>query len=298
MGSGHHHSSTNARRIAIALALTGTFLVAEVIGGILTGSLALISDAAHMFTDTIGLGIALAAIKIGERPADTRRTFGYQRFEILAAAVNAILLFGVAAYILWEGYQRLMRPQEIAPLAMLVVAALGLVVNMIAMRLLQDGKDSSLNVKGAYLEVWSDFLGSVGVILAAIVIWFTDWKWVDPIIAIGIGFWVLPRTWTLLRETLNILLEGVPEGLNYEAIAGSLRSTTGVESIHDLHIWALSSETPSISAHLVVSANTSYDAARKEASTRLSREFGIEHVTLQIEAADCRDASKAVAVFH
>lgn len=297
MAAGHEHGSANARRIALALALTGTFLVAEVVGGILTGSLALISDAAHMFTDTVGLGIALAAIKIGQRPADNRRTFGYQRFEILAAAVNAVLLFGVAAYILWEGYQRLRQPQEIQSLVMLGIAALGLGVNLVAMRLLRDGKDASLNVKGAYLEVWSDFLGSVGVILAAIIIWLTDWKWVDPIIAIGIGLWVLPRTWTLLRETVNILLEGVPDGLDYAALATALAATKGVQSIHDLHVWALSSDQPSLSAHLVVDAGISYDTVRMDAAARLAREFKIEHVTLQVEAADCRTAS-AEARWH
>lgn len=288
MAAGHEHTSSNARLIAIALALTGTFLIAEVVGGILTGSLALISDASHMFTDTVGLSIALAAIRIGQRPADTRRTFGYQRFEILAAAANAILLFGVAVYILWEGYQRLIRPQEIRSLAMLGVATLGLIVNIIAMRLLSDRKDASLNVKGAYLEVWSDFLGSVGVILAALVIWVTNWKWVDPIIAIAIGLWVLPRTWTLLRETLNILLEGVPDGIDYNAIATALASVTKVQSLHDLHIWALSSDKPSLSAHLVVAAGANYDSVRSEATSLLSQQFRIEHVTLQIEATDCR----------
>jgi cobalt-zinc-cadmium efflux system protein len=290
MAAGHEHTTSNARLIAIALALTGTFLVAEVVGGILTGSLALISDASHMFTDTVGLAIALAAIRIGQRPADTRRTFGYQRFEILAAAANAILLFGVAAYILWEGYQRLIRPQEIQSLAMLGVATLGLIVNIIAMRLLSDRKDASLNVKGAYLEVWSDFLGSIGVILAALVIWITGWKWVDPVIAIGIGLWVLPRTWTLLGETINILLEGVPDGMDYDAIAAALTSLPAIQSLHDLHVWALSSDTPSLSAHLVVGTGTDYESVRKEATAVLAQQFKIEHATLQIEATDCRKA--------
>ena len=291
MAKGHEHRSTNARSIAVGLALTSIFLVAEVVGGILTGSLALISDAAHMFTDTVGLAIALAAIKIGQRPADSRRTFGYQRFEILAAAVNAILLFVVAGYILWEGYQRLLRPPEIQSVAMLVVAALGLVVNIVAMRLLSEGKESSLNVKGAYLEVWSDFLGSLGVILAAIVIWLTGWGWVDSLIAIVIGLWVLPRTWTLLSETVNILLEGVPDGLDYDAIAEALQKSPGVDSVHDLHVWALSSDTPSLSAHLVVAEGRDPEGVRLEAAGILAERFKIEHLTLQVETVDCRKAS-------
>ena len=291
MGTGHQHSSgrtANARAMTIALALTGTFLVAEVIGGILTGSLALISDAAHMLTDTVGLAIALAAIKIGERPADSRRTFGYQRFEILAAAFNAIILFAVAGYILYEGYKRFIEPPQVQFGGMLVVALLGLVVNLIAMRLLDAGKQTSLNVKGAYLEVWSDMLGSLGVIAAAIIIWLTGWVWVDALVAIGIGLWVLPRTWGLLKETVNVLLEGVPEGVDLEAVATALKSVPGVRDIHDLHIWALSSDSPSLSAHLVLAEGGDGEPVRRAASDVLDQRFHITHVTLQTEASDCR----------
>ncbi|MFN4175569.1 cation diffusion facilitator family transporter [Phenylobacterium sp.] len=197
---GHAHDHTrnaNARQLTIALALTGTFLVAEVIGGLVFGSLALLSDAAHMFTDSAALAIALAAINIGQRPADERRTFGYRRFEILAAAFNAVLLFGVAIYVLVEGIQRIVRPEPVQATGMLVVAGLGLAVNLIAMRVLASGKERSLNVKGAYLEVWADMLGSLGVLAGALVIRFTGWTWVDPVVAIAIGLWVLPRTWVL-----------------------------------------------------------------------------------------------------
>jgi len=198
MPSGHTHSlpeTRNERSLLLALALTGSFLIAEVIGGIVTGSLALISDAAHMFTDVAALAIALAANRVGRRPPDSRRTFGYQRFEILAAAFNAVLLFLVAIYILYEAYQRLKSPSEIQSLRMLVIATIGLAINLISMRLLAAGRDTSLNVKGAYLEVWSDLLGSVGVIAGALVIAVTDWLWVDSVIAVAIGLWVLPRTW-------------------------------------------------------------------------------------------------------
>lgn len=291
MGSGHQHhqGSSNKRALSLALGLTGAFLIVEVIAGVLTGSLALISDAAHMFTDTAGLAIALAAIRIGERPADSRRTFGYQRFEILAAAFNAVVLFLVAAYILYEGYQRFVQPQDIQSLPMMLVAAVGLGVNLLSMRLLSSGKDSSLNVKGAYLEVWSDMLGSIGVIAAGFVIWLTSWTWVDPLVAIGIGLWVLPRTWTLLKETVNVLLEGVPDGIDLDAVRAALLGTPGISAVHDLHVWALTSEVPSLSAHLVLAKGADADLTRSAASAVLEQKFHIDHVTLQTERTDCRD---------
>lgn len=299
MAERHDHGggrAANARSFSWALALTGSFLVAEVIGGIVTGSLALISDAAHMMTDTIGLAIALAAIKIAARPADSRRTFGYQRFEILAAAFNAVLLFGVAAYILYEGVKRFIEPPQVHTFGMLVIATLGLVVNLIAMRLLNAGKDSSLNVKGAYLEVWSDLLGSIGVIGAAIAIWLTGWTWIDAVVAIGIGLWVLPRTWTLLKETTNVLLEGVPDGIDLDAVAVALKAIPNVRDLHDLHIWALTSDSPSLSTHLVVAKDANAGSVRAQARAILKEQFHIEHVTLQVEDEDCRINGVAGAV--
>lgn len=291
MGSNHQHThgTTSKRALAIALALTGTFLIVEAIAGFWTGSLALISDAAHMLTDTAGLAIALAAINIGERPADSRRTFGYQRFEILAAAFNAVILFLVAGYILYEGYQRFVKPQDIQSLPMIAVATIGLGVNFLSMRLLSAAKDSSLNVKGAYLEVWSDMLGSIGVIVAGLIIWLTDWRWVDPLVAIGIGLWVLPRTWALLKETINVLLEGVPDGIDLNAVRSSLLNLAGVHNVHDLHVWALTSNSPSLSAHLVLVDGTDADVTRSDAAEILEKLFHIEHVTLQTERTDCRD---------
>lgn len=290
MGAGHDHQTgdANAGALTKALALTGTFLIAEVVGGILTGSLALLSDAAHMMTDTAGLAIALAAVRIGARPADNRRTFGYKRFEILAAAFNALLLFGVAAYILYEGIKRFFEPTDIQSLPMLAIAALGLVVNLVAMRILDSGRSSSLNVKGAYLEVWSDMLGSVGVIAAALIIWLTGWTWVDPLVAIAIGLWVLPRTWVLFKETTNILLEGVPEGIDLEKLSKRLVSTSGVASVHDLHVWALTSGMPSLSAHLVQKDGFDPEIIRAAASDAMAQDFDITHVTLQVERSDCR----------
>ncbi|HCB2345614.1 TPA: cation transporter, partial [Klebsiella pneumoniae] len=254
MSTNHSHalpSERNEKSLWIALALTGSFLLAEVAAGIVFNSLALLSDAAHMFTDAAALAIALAAVRVARRPADAKRTYGYYRFEILAAAFNALLLFGVAGYILYEGWQRLREPAQVQSSGMLVVAVLGLIVNLISMRMLQGGKDKSLNVKGAYLEVWSDMLGSIGVIGAALVIRFTGWVWVDAVVAVAIGLWVLPRTWLLLKESLNVLLEGVPDGIDMGALMASVQAVPGVTGLHDLHVWALTSGKVSMTAHIV-----------------------------------------------
>lgn len=282
---------SSARSLALALALTGTFLIAEVVGGILTGSLALISDAAHMFTDTAAIAIALAAIRVGRLPPDTRRTFGYQRFEILAAAFNAVLLFAVAIYILYEAYKRLASPGDIQSLGMLAIAVVGLAVNLASMRLLAAGKDASLNVRGAYLEVWSDMLGSLGVIAAALLIRWTGWVWIDSLIAAAIGLWVLPRTWLLLKESLNILLEGVPEGIDLEEVARAMRQVPDVADIHDLHVWAITSGNTSLTAHAVIDGTQEMQARALARLAEVLRErFGIAHTTIQAERVSCRAA--------
>jgi cobalt-zinc-cadmium efflux system protein len=290
---GHHHhalpTQSNARRLWWALWLTGGFLIAEVIGALLTGSLALLSDAAHMFTDTAALGIALAAVRIGKRPADVKRTFGYQRFEILAAAFNAMLLFVVAGYILVEAYIRLQSPTQIESLGMLIVATLGLVTNLISMRLLAGGRNDSLNVKGAYLEVWSDMLGSLGVIVGAMAIRLTGWTWIDSVVAVAIGLWVLPRTWALLKETLHVLLEGVPEGVDLPAIDEALRGLTGVCGLHDLHIWSISTGRTNLTVHVVYDPSLARgeELLRKLRAT-LEHGYGIRHVTVQLEEQHCQ----------
>lgn len=298
MGSNHDHGAreANTRALTIALALTGGFMLAEVAGGILTGSLALLSDAAHMFTDTMGLTIALVAIKFGQRAADNRRTFGYQRIEILAAAYNALVLIGVGIYILYEGYRRFYEPVEVQSLSMIGIATAGLVVNLIAARLLRSGKDSSLNVKGAYLEVWADMLGSIGVMIAGVAIYFTGQSWIDPVIAVVIGLWVLPRTWTLLKETTNVLLEGVPQGIDFDALAKAIEAVAGVSNVHDLHVWSITSDQPSLSAHLVLTQGFDANAVSAAVTAMLSEKFRIDHATIQTEVTDCRgDGSN---VFH
>ncbi len=284
---GHDHSHAavtegNAKKLTIALILTMTFLVIEFIAGIITQSLALLSDAAHMFTDAAALAIALAAIKIAKRPADDKRTFGYQRFEILAALFNASMLFFVAMYILYEAYQRFTQPPEIQSTGMLVVASIGLIINLISMKILMSSATESLNMKGAYLEVLSDALGSVGVIIGAVIIYYTNWYWVDTIIAVAIGFWVLPRTWILLRQSINILLEGVPEEVDIEKLRTDLLALDGVESIHQLKVWAITSKNIHLTVHLFA-PKVDRNQLHRAAIEMLLHEHGIVEVTLQIE---------------
>ena len=286
MGADHDHlasARTSSRRLTIALCLTSGFLIAEVVAGLVFNSLALLSDAAPMFTDAAALAIALVAIKIGQRPADDRRTFGYRRFEILAAAFNALLLFGVAIYVLVEGVRRLLDPEPVESIGMLVVAVLGLGVNLISMRLLSGGKDKSLNVKGAYLEVWADMLGSLGVIAAALVIRFTGWLWVDPIVAIAIGLWVLPRTWVLLRDSTNILLESAPTGLALADLRASVLAIPGVAGLHDLHVWISGADQQSASAHVELASDADAEQVRRAVASALRERFKLEHVSIQTE---------------
>ncbi|TWH10416.1 cobalt-zinc-cadmium efflux system protein [Pseudoxanthomonas taiwanensis J19] len=292
---GHHHHGPGGhshvpaeirheRPLWWALGLTATVLAAEAVGAWLTNSLALLSDAAHMATDTLALGIALVAVRLARRPPDARRTYGYARFEALGALANGGLLFVLAGYILWEAWQRFRAPLPVASLGMLGVACVGLACNLAAMKLLHAGAGQSLNLKGAYLEVWSDMLGSLAVILAAGIIHFTGWTWVDPLLAVLIGLWVLPRTWILVREALNVLMEGVPNGVDLQALRRDLEAQAGVAGVHDLHVWALASRTPALSAHVVVGEDADADAVRRALAGMIAERHGIAHVTLQMEA--------------
>jgi cobalt-zinc-cadmium efflux system protein len=291
MGTEHNHSGIKTgheRPLLFALLLTSAFFVAEVVGGLITGSLALLSDAAHMLTDLTALTIALVAIKISRRPADTMRTFGYYRFEILAAAFNTTLLFLVAIYILYEAYQRFYHPPEIQSMGMLVIASIGLIVNLVSMRLLMSGKNKNLNMKSAYLEVWSDMLGSIGVIVAALIIRFTGWGWVDSIIAVLIGLWILPRTWVLLKESINILLEGVPAGIDLKKLLKLSLEIEGISDIHELHVWGITSDKISLTAHVVIKKEYDCEEVASNLRQMLISQFGISHTTLQHERIKCR----------
>jgi cobalt-zinc-cadmium efflux system protein len=294
MGHDHAHgipenvtlTGKHASKLGWALALTLTYMLAEVVGGLTTGSLALLADAAHMFTDAAGLGMALLAIRFAARPATPQKTFGYLRAEVLAALANAVVLLGVTGFILYEAYERFINPPEIISGPMLAVAAVGLIVNLISMKLLASGSGESLNVRGAYFEVLSDMLGSIGVILAAVIIMVTGWKPIDPIIGAGIGLFIVPRTWKLLNEAVHILLEGAPTDIDYIAVQAALEKIGGVHTVHDLHIWTITSGINSLSVHIEVEDPARAEAVLRKARTMLKEKFRIEHVTIQIEVGD------------
>jgi cobalt-zinc-cadmium efflux system protein len=301
MSGGHSHRAVregHERVLVGALALTAAFMLVEVIGAFWTSSLALLSDAAHMLTDVVALGISLLAFRLGKKSADAKRTFGYARAESLAAALNASLLFLVAIYILYEAYQRLLTPEPIQSSVMLVIATVGLIVNLISMRLLRSGAETSLNVKGAYLEVWSDLLGSIGVIVAALIIRWTGQLWIDSLIAAGIGLWVLPRTWLVLKESLNVLMQGVPPGVNLKAVETALMSISGVRELHDLHVWSVTSDRHVLSVHVLVDlSRQSLDEVVRAVNTKADA-FGIHHCTVQAESEKCPTEPRKYAVAH
>lgn len=290
MGHDHEHASAASIRhekpLWWAFGLISAFMLVELAAAFLTNSLALLSDAAHMATDALALGIALVAVRLSRRPPDARRSFGYVRTEAMGAMLNGLLLLGLAGYVLVESVQRFLQPAPVASAGMLAVGVAGLVVNLVAMRLLHAGSGESLNMRGAYLEVWADMIGSVGVIAAALVIHFTGWPSADPIIAAAIGLWVLPRAWTLMRQAGNVLMMGVPEGIELAAVREGLCSLPGVVDVHDLHVWSLASSRAAMTAHLVVDASVDPRTLRHLAAARLRERFDIGHATLQIEGPD------------
>ena len=289
MGHVHSAASENQKRLAIVFGLTATYLIAEVVGGLITHSLALLSDAGHMLTDVAGLGLALIAIRFAQRPATPERTYGYHRVEILAAVINAVVLIGISIFILWEAYERFRNPPAVASGMMLGVAVVGLVVNVTGMILLRGGSSASLNVKGAYFEVLSDMLSSVGVIIAAAIMWTTGWYYADPLLSAGIGLFILPRTWALLREALGVLLEGTPADINLAALRQALEQVGGVAGVHDLHVWSLTSGTNALSVHVILAEGASHDEVLLAAQRCATSAFRIAHATVQVERAGCAD---------
>ncbi|WP_410210696.1 cation diffusion facilitator family transporter [Aquirhabdus sp.] len=282
----HEFNTQNEGRLWWVLSITCIFLIAEVVGGIWTHSLALLSDAAHVSTDAAAIAIAIAAIRVGRRPADDQRTYGYYRFEILGVVLNALLLFAVAIYILYEAYLRLSNPPELHSTGMIFIALGGLIANLVCMKILTAGNDGSLNMKAAYLEVLADMVGSTGVIVGAVIIYFTQWAWVDSVVAIAIGLWVLPRTWVLMKQSVQILLESVPEHLDIKAIRDALTAIDGVESVHDLHVWSLTADKVSLTIHLVCPERSTQEVL-EDAMDLLAKRFSIFHVAIQCEEHPC-----------
>jgi len=289
---GHHHHGSR-RRLALVLGLTGAFLAVEVVAGLLTGSLSLLADAGHMLTDVAGLVLALAAMKFAERRPSPRRTYGYHRVEILAALTNALVLAAVAGYILAEAWERFRSPQPVASVPVLAVAAVGLLVNVAGALVLRRGARASLNVRGAYNEVLADALSSVGVIAGAAVITATGWFWVDPLVAVAIALFVVPRTFGLLREAVHVLLEGTPPEVDLAALRAAMEGVPGVKAVHDLHVWTLTSGIHALSAHAVLQEGAAHGTVLGTLRQRVVDGFPISHVTVQLEERCCGEHAHA-----
>uniref|UniRef100_A0AAU3I9G9 Cation diffusion facilitator family transporter n=1 Tax=Streptomyces sp. NBC_01393 TaxID=2903851 RepID=A0AAU3I9G9_9ACTN len=299
MGAGHDHGHAHGAppagtataayrgRLRVALAITLTVMVVEIFGGVLADSLALVADAAHMATDALGLGMALLAIHFAARPPSETRTFGYARAEILAALANCLLLLVVGGYVLVEAVQRFITPADTHGGLTIVFGVFGLVANTVSLTLLMRGQKDSLNVRGAFLEVAADALGSVAVIVAAVVIMTTGWQAADPIASIAIALMIVPRTWKLLQETLDVLLEAAPKGVDMADVRAHILALDGVEDIHDLHAWTITSGMPVLSAHVVVSSDVlnaiGHEKMLHELQGCLGVHFDVEHCTFQLE---------------
>ncbi len=299
MTSDHGHSHTHAYRgrLGLVLAITGIVLVVEVVGGLLSGSLALLADAGHMLTDATGLVLALIGANLGARAADARRTYGLQRAEVLAALSNALLLVAVAVWVLIQAVDRLQAPGEVETGLMLGVAVVGAVANIGGLLLLRRGQAESLNVRGAYLEVLADLLGSVAVIVAAVLIMLTGWTPFDAVASLVIFALIVPRAWTLLREVVDVLLEATPRGVDLDGIREHMREVPGVVDVHDLHVWAITSGVPVLSAHVVVDQACIREGRSGEVLDRLGEclggHFDVEHCTFQLEPVGHQDHEPA-----
>ena len=289
--SDNHHSlaGKNKKNLTIVFILSFGFMIVEAIGGYLTNSLALIADAAHMLTDAGALGLALIAIWFAERPPTRNKTFGYYRTEILAAFINALVLLIISFFILYEAWFRLKNPPEVMSKPMLVIASIGLIINIIGMKLLSEGSEKSLNIKGAYLEVFSDMLGSIGVIIASILIITKGWNIADPIASIAMGVFILPRTWALLKQVAHILMEGTPSHIDLEAVEDRIKRVDGVISVHDIHIWTITSGIDVMTAHVCIRDFADGNNILKNIKEKLINDFNILHSTIQLETDECKE---------
>ncbi len=285
---GHNHvptiSAANERAVLIGLTLTGSFMVAEVVGGYLSGSLALIADAGHMLTDTVALFLAWLGFRLGRRPADSKRSFGYARFEVLAGLINALTLFALVGWIAYEAVQRLFNPHEVLAGPMFVVAVIGLLVNLLVFRILSGADADHVNIKGALLHVLGDLLGSVGAIAAAVIIWLTGWMPIDPILSVLVSLLILRSAWALLMRTFNILMEGAPEGFDAQELETALvAAVPGLARVSHLHVWSLSSgqTMATLDIHLADGADPAGVTA--EVRRKLLDDHGVNHATIEID---------------
>ncbi|MGE7767183.1 cation diffusion facilitator family transporter [Peribacillus sp. NPDC096540] len=283
-GHHHHHHSENKKALLASFLLISTFMVVEVIGGFMTNSLALLSDAGHMLSDAAALGLSYTAIKLGEKKATQTKSYGYKRFEIIAACLNGLTLIVISVFIFFEAIRRFVNPPEVQSLGMLMISIIGLLVNIIAAWILMSGdKDDNLNVRSAFLHVIGDMLGSVGAIAAALLIYFFDWGIADPIASVVVAILIIISGSRVVRDSFHILMEGTPDQVDMKEVKTSLKELPNVSDIHDLHIWTITSGFLTMSCHIVIDENGNHDTVLAEAQKLLHDQFGIEHSTIQVE---------------
>jgi cobalt-zinc-cadmium efflux system protein len=286
-GHGHHHHSANKKALLTAFFLISIFMIVEVIGGFLTNSLALLSDAGHMLSDAAALGLSYAAIRLGERKATQSKSFGYRRFEIIAASLNGLTLIIISALIYYEAFQRFLNPPEVQSMGMLTVSIIGLLVNIVAAWILMKGdKEENLNVRSAFLHVIGDMLGSVGAIIAALLIYFFDWGMADPIASVIVATLIIISGYRVVKDSFHILMEGTPEQVDMKEIKTALLNIPNVNDVHDLHIWTITSGYLTLSCHLTIAETATHDLVLQKAQKLLHDQFTIEHSTIQVERQD------------
>jgi cobalt-zinc-cadmium efflux system protein len=278
----HHHRGSSQTRLAATMVLVAVYMVAEFVGGWLTNSLALMADAGHMLSDAAALGLSLFAVWIARRPATARHTYGFYRAEILAALANGATLIGVSLYIFFEAYHRFYQPPEVLGAALSGIAFGGLLVNLISLWILGGHGGENLNVRGAWLHVLTDLLGSVGAIIAGLLVWFFGWRWADPLTSVAIGLLVIYSSWRLLAEAVSVLMEGAPAGIDVDQVLGAIREQPGVAAVHDLHVWSITSGVPALSVHVVIT-QSDYGAMLTALRKMLHDRFGVHHSTIQLE---------------
>ncbi|MGC8229503.1 cation diffusion facilitator family transporter [Pseudobacillus badius] len=284
---GHHHHSSNKQALKLSFILIATYMIVEVVGGMITNSLALLSDAGHMLSDAAALGLSYFALKFGEKEATLSKTFGYKRFEILAAFINGLTLLVISIYIFVEAYRRIMAPPEVMSMGMLAVSVIGLLVNIAAAYILMKGdKEENLNVRSAFLHVLGDLLGSVGAIAAALMILFFGWNLADPIASVIVAVLIIISGIRVTKASFHILMEGAPENISVSKVKAALLGMPGVEDVHDLHVWAITSDFPALSCHVVIRPETEGKQLLTSIQKKLHDEFYIEHTTIQIDFAD------------
>jgi cobalt-zinc-cadmium efflux system protein len=287
----HHGPASNRRRLAVAMALTAVYMLAEAIGGFMTNSLALLSDAGHMLADVASLGLALLALWFAARPVTTKKTYGYYRMEILAALANGVALVVISLLIAYEAVHRLRQPEPVAGFEMLLIAGGGLIVNLFNAWLLHGASEENLNMRGAFLHIIGDALGSVGAIIAGVLIWGWGWTMADPLISFVICALIIFSSWQLIHESVNILLEGTPSHINVRSVVEAMHAVAGVADVHELHIWTISSGKEALSAHVTLEAGAAHRVTLEALQEALRAQFNITHVTIQIEQPDEDEAA-------